>query len=135
VIGDFVVQAKVVDHEAQTRIQSTFADVATSAGSSVFAAGLIPAGSFVIGITVLVTSTVGGPASFDVGDGTDVDRWGASISGGSFTTTDITDFTSGAVTTFQVASDVVLTSTGVDFTSGNVRITVHYMTVATSTES
>jgi hypothetical protein len=135
VIGTFVVQAKVVDHEAQTRIQSTFADVATSAGSSVTAAGVIPAGSFVIAITVLVTSTVGGPASFDVGDGIDVDRWGASISGGSFTTTDITDFTSGAVTTFQVASDVVLTSTGVDFTSGNVRITVHYMTVATSTES
>ena len=136
VIGSaFVVQASVPDHEAETRIQSTFADVATSSGSSVFAAGLIPAGSFVIGITVLVTSTVGGPASFDVGDGTDVDRWGASISGAASTTTDITDFTTSSLTTFPFANDVRLTSTGVDFTSGSVRITVHYMTLQTSTDT
>jgi hypothetical protein len=75
---------------------------------------------------------VGGPASFDVGDGINVDRWGASISATFGTTTDITDFTSGAVTTFPATNDVVITSTGVDFTSGSIRITIHYTTLQTS---
>ncbi|MCK5318427.1 MAG: hypothetical protein KAJ55_10950, partial [Anaerolineales bacterium] len=85
-----------------------------------------------IGVTVRVLVSVGGPASFDVGDGTDVDRWGAAILSTIGTTTDITDFSSGAVTTFPLANDVVITSTGVDFTSGSIRITVHYMTLVTS---
>jgi len=132
VIGSLVVADSIANNSAETEIQSTFADVATSAGSSVTAASLIPAGSFVIGVTVRVIGTVLGPASFDVGDGTDVDRWGASIAISQLTTTDITDYTTGAVTTFPLANDVVLTSTGVDFTGGSVRITVHYMTLQTS---
>lgn len=131
-VGQLVSVANLADHLAETQMQTTFVDVATSAGSSVTAASLIPAGSFLIGITVRVISNVGGPASFDVGDGIDVDRWGASIAAGIGTTTDITDFTSGAVTTFPAANDVVLTSTGVDFTAGTVRITVHYTTLQTS---
>jgi len=131
-VGQLVSVANLADHLAETQMQTTFVDVATSAGSSVTAASLIPAGSFLIGITVRVISNVGGPASFDVGDGIDVDRWGASIASGIGTTTDITDFTSGAVTTFPAANDVVLTSTGVDFTAGTVRITVHYTTLQTS---
>ncbi len=131
-IGQLVVAASIVNNQAETQIQSTFADVATSAGSSVTAASLIPAGSFLIGVTVRVLVTVTGPTGFDVGDGTDVDRWGASIAVAATTTTDITDFNSGAVTTFPLANDVVLTSDGVDFTGGSVRITVHYMTLQTS---
>jgi len=107
--------------------------VSTPSGSSATAVGLIPAGSFVIGITVRVTTTVTGPSGFDVGDGIDVDRWGNSIAVASGTTTDITDFTSGAVTNFPVANDVVITSDGVDFTGGAVRITVHYQTLNPAT--
>jgi len=131
-VGQLVSVANLADHGAETQIQTTFADVATSAGSSVTAAALIPAGSFVIGVTVRVLVGVGGPASFDVGDGIDVDRWGAAISSGFGTTTDITDYTTGAVTTFPAANDVVITSTGVDFTSGSIRITIHYTTLLTS---
>jgi len=132
VTGQLVVAANVADHAAQIQIQTTFADVATSAGSSVFAAGLIPAGSFLIGVTVRVVTQVTGPTGFDVGDGTDVDRWGNSISVVAGTTTDITDFSSSSVTTFPFANDVRLTSDGVDFTGGSVRITVHYITLVTS---
>lgn len=132
VIGSLVVAASIANNSAETDIQSTFADVATTSGSSVTAVGLIPAGSFVFGVTVRVLDLVTGPSGFDVGDGIDVDRWGNSISIGALTTTDITDFTSGAVTTFQVANDVVLTSDGVDFTGGSVRITIHYLTITTS---
>ena len=130
--GDLRIVATAANHSAETQMQVTFADVATSAGSSVTAASLIPAGSFVIGVTVRVLTTVTGPTGFDVGDGIDVDRWGNSILVAAGTVTNIQSFTSGAVTTFPAANDVVITSDGVDFTGGSIRITVHYTQLQTS---
>ncbi len=131
-VGVLRVEATAAEHGAQTDMQTRFTDVATSAGSSVTAAGLIPAASFVIGVTVRVLTTVTGPTGFDVGDGIDVDRWGNSILVAAGTVSNISSFTSGSVTTFQVANDVVITSDGVDFTGGSIRITVHYTTLQTS---
>ncbi len=110
-------------------IRQARTSVSTAAGSSVTAAGLIPAGSFVIGVNVRVLTLVTGPTGFDVGDGIDVDRWGNSIAVAGSTTTTIVDYTTGAVTTFQVANDVVITSDGVDFTGGTIRIVVNYLTL------
>lgn len=108
--------------------------VSTPSGSSATAAGLIPAGSFVIGVTTRVQEGgISGPAGFDVGDGIDVDRWGNSLDPSSNAISDIRDFTSGAVTLFPTANDVVITSDGVDFTGGSVRITVHYLTLQAPT--
>jgi hypothetical protein len=108
--------------------------VSTPSGSSATAAGLIPAGSFVIGITTRVQDPgISGPAGFDVGDGIDVDRWGNSLDPSSNAISDIRDFTSGAVTLFPTANDVVITSDGVDFTGGSVRITVQYLSLNAGT--
>jgi hypothetical protein len=109
-------------------IEQVRTSVSTAAGSSVTAAGLIPAGSFVISVNVRVLTTVTGPAGFDVGDGIDVDRWGNSIAVAGSTTTTIADYTSGALTLFPTANDVVITSDGVDFTGGSIRIVVNYIT-------
>lgn len=131
VIGDafkFIADTSVAGSN-NLEIRQARTSVSTASGSSVTAAGLIPAGSFVIGVNVRVLTPVTGPAGFDVGDGIDVDRWGNSIAVAGSTTTDITDYTSGAVTTFQVANDVVITSDGVDFTGGTIRIVVNYMTL------
>jgi len=107
--------------------------VSTSSGASVTATNLIPAGSFVIGVTTRVTTTVTGPAGYDVGDGTDIDRWGNSILVAFDTTSDITDFTSGALTLFPAANDVVITSDGVAFTGGVIRLVVRYVTLGAPT--
>jgi hypothetical protein len=64
-----------------------------------------------------------------VGDGVDADFWGSSILVASGTTSDITDYTSSTLRNFPTANDVVITSDGVDFTGGEVRITVHYRTL------
>lgn len=116
-------------NQAITQIRTAEATVVTSSGSSVTASNLIPAGSFVIGLTTRVTTLVTGPAGYDVGDGADVDRWGNSILVAEDTTSDITDFQSSALTLFPAANDVVITSDGVDFTAGEILITVHYMTL------
>jgi len=99
----------------------------TPSGASVTAVALIPAGSFVVGITTRVTTGITGPAGYDVGDGVDVDLWGNSIAVALNTTSDITDFTSGALVNYPAVQDVIITSDGVDFTGGFVRVTVHYM--------
>jgi len=107
--------------------------IASMSGPSVTAVGLIPAGSFVIGVTTRVVVLITGPAGYDVGDGTDIDRWGNSILVAINTTSDITDFTSSALSTFPAANDIVITSDGSNFTAGTIRITVHYIDLTAPT--
>lgn len=124
----FIADSSVVGSN-NLEIRQARTSVSTASGSSVTAAGLIPAGSFVIGVNVRVLTTVTGPTGFDVGDGVDVDRWGNSIAVAGSTTTTIADYTSGALTLFPAANDVVITSDGVDFTGGSIRIVVNYITL------
>ncbi len=114
-------------NEQFMRVRQASTLLATPSGASATAAGAIPAGSFVVGVTTRVVTTVTGPAGYDVGDGVDVDRWGNSIAVASGTTSDLTDATAAAHDSFPAANDVVITSDGVDFTGGSIRITVHYM--------
>lgn len=107
--------------------------VATPSGATATATNVIPAGAFVIGVTTRVTTLVTGPAGYDVGDGVNTDRWGNSIAVALGTTSDPTDFVSSALEIFPAANDVVITSDGVDFTGGAIRITVHYMTLTAPT--
>ena len=112
---------------AKTTILQARAEADASSGSSITLAGLIPAGAFVLGVTTRIRTNVSGPAGFTVGDGVDVDRWGTSNGLTSGSVTDGTDFTSGNLTLFSAANDVVITSDGVDFTGGTIAVAVHYM--------
>ena len=106
-------------------------------GATITASSLIPAGSIVLSVDVRVTTLITGATTFDIGDGSDVDRWGKDIAVAANTTTDLTDLTgtSGAIflPIFTAANDVVLTGVGGSFTAGAVRITVHYLTVISAT--
>ncbi len=113
-------------------VKRTQVNFALSSGSSVTVAS-IPAGSFVVGITARVTTAVTGPTGFDIGDGVDVDRWGNSIAVALGTTVDITDYTASELSLFPTISDIVITSDGVDFTGGVVRIVVHHMSLSAPT--
>lgn len=119
--------------QAETEIQFSTTLLATPSGLTATAAGLIPAGAMVLGITVRVQSTVTGPAGFDIGDGVNTDRWGNSIAVALGTQTTGADFVSSALEIFPVANDVVLTSDGVAFTGGAVRVSVHYISLAAPT--
>ncbi len=114
--------------EQYMSVRQATTTVSTPSGATATAIGLIPAGSFLVGVTARVTTAVTGPAGFDIGDGVTVDRWGNSIAVGLNTTTTMADYV-GATGhgSFPAANDVVLTSDGVDFTGGVVRLTVHYM--------
>lgn len=90
-------------------------------------AGAVPAGAIVTGLTARVTSAVTGATTFDIGDGSDVDRWGAAIAPTITTTTNSSDWTDTAIKADTAAKDIVLTPNGGAFTGGNVRLTVHYL--------
>jgi len=118
-----------VQGSAATTVTSATAVVLTPSGATATATALIPAGALVLGVTVRNINATG-PAGFDVGDGVNTDRWGNSISTVPGTASSSADFVSSAVEIFPVATDVVLTSDGVDFTGGQVRVNVSYITLA-----
>lgn len=131
--GTFSFAAGVVANGALTNVKSATVLLSALSGASVASSGLIPAGSIVLGITCRVTTLITGATTFDIGDGTDVDRWGAGIAVTSNTTTTAANATITSVPIYATATDVVLTANGSDFTAGAVRVTVHYISLTAPT--
>lgn len=89
--------------------------------------GLVPASVFCLGISVRVTTLIEGATTFDIGDGADVDRYGAAIALAAGTTTGIEDSTANPTGWTAAAGDVVLTANVSNFTAGVVHAAAHYI--------
>jgi len=107
--------------------------VLTPSGQTATIAGAIPTGVLVLGISLRVITAITGPATFSIGDGVDPDRWGAGIAVGLGTIARGTAQTSAVVEFFPAGNDIVITSDGVDFTGGEVRVIIHYVTFTAPT--
>lgn len=127
VTGDSVIAS------VATNLQATTAQIVTSGAAivgsvaSVTLTNLIPAGVLVLGVTTRVTTAITGATSFQVGDGTDTDKWGATVNIALNTTSDGADFTALTPTFYPATTSVVLTANGGNFTAGNIRVAVHYI--------
>lgn len=126
----------VVQTANASTVQRKQATVQSSAmsGASVTLTNLIPAGSAVVGVTVHPTTAItsgDGATTYNVGDGTDVDRWGAAIAFASDVT--LANITITSVPIYAAATSVVLTAIGGTFNAGVVRVTVHYDTITAAT--
>jgi hypothetical protein len=126
-------EIRLIDSSGQRTNTLHATDNQTVSGATFSFTNLIPAGSMVIGVTVRVTQTVTGATSFEVGDGTDPDRWGTAIAVTSGTTTTIASFTITNPVYYTTATSVVLTANGSNFSGGQVRATVHYMQLVAAT--
>lgn len=102
--------------------------LATTSGTTVTATSFVPDGAVVQSMNVLVTTTITGPTSFKIGDGSDDDIWGATIGLTAGTKTSSADYTaSGAVGLRTSATNVVLTrGSASDFTAGAVKLVLSY---------
>ena len=92
-------------------------------------------GALVVGVTTFVVTTATTATSFDVGDGADVDRWGAGVLVAGGTASEPAGFTDNSLQ-FQTggAGDVVLTANGGNFDgTGDVRVTLAYITLTAPT--
>lgn len=92
------------------------------------ATGLIPAGAIVFGVATRVTTAIVGATSYSVGDGVDIDRWGAGIPWNNNSLSDNSDWTVASIGVFPNGNDVVITAAGGTPTSGVVNISVFYLT-------
>jgi hypothetical protein len=133
-----VLKASGANNEAwniqHATIELTGLTGATATTSSLIPAGFIPAGSMVIGVTTRVNTLITGATSYDIGDGTDVDRWGATIAVALSTTSGPADYTDNTIQwQTAAAGDVVLTANGPNFSAGAVRITVAYISLTPPT--
>jgi len=101
-------------------------------GADTVAAGLIPDGAFLIGVSTRIDTAFGasnGTTGYQVGDG-DVDRWGniGAITQG--TRSDNTNATADATGFYTAASDVTITAVGGNFDgTGDLRVVVHYLDI------
>jgi hypothetical protein len=94
-------------------------------GASVSTTGLIPAGAFNCFAVLFIEEAITGATTFDIGDGTDVDKWGAAF-GVSAPNSSISSDWTAAPGFYPAGGDVVLTANGSNFTGGIVRIAVCY---------
>lgn len=107
------------------------ATLASVSGASVTATNVIPAGAKVVGVNTKVTvalGTGGGTTGYQVGDGTDADRWGTVTGTSTNTDTDGTNATADPEGTWSAAArNVVITANGGNFNgTGSIRVDVFY---------
>lgn len=100
-------------------------------GATATATNLIPGGVLVLGVSAYVTTTITGPTSYSIGDGTTPALFVNST--GRFTAGDTLDggYVSNTFkpTWFNNPNNVVLTANGGNFTAGAIRLVIHYMTI------
>lgn len=114
-------------------IKSAKATLSNVTGASVTATSLIPDGAFLIGVTTRVTTGLGttnGTTGYTVGDGSDVDLWGAITGTAAGTGSHSADFTAAGAsgTLYTSAQNVVITATTGNFDgTGVIEVFAHYM--------
>lgn len=120
--------------QATVLSQATVQSGAMSGGTLTLA-NLIPAKSLVLGVTIHPTTAItsgDGGTTYSVGDGTDIDRFGASVLFAA--DVDLANITSAGPTYYSSAASLVLTCDGgKTFNAGVVRATVHYITLTPAT--
>lgn len=128
VTGNTTVTANIQKTVGQKTYKLVSASETLSALSGATAAttNLIPAGARLKGVSCEVTTLIEGATSFNIGDGTDADRFGAAIALAATTTTDDTDATADPSGWSATAQDVTLTAVGSNFTAGEVVVTALY---------
>jgi hypothetical protein len=108
----------------------TLREVSTALSGATYVSTIaIPAYAVLIGVTTRVNTAITGATTYDVGDGTDVDLWGAAIPIAINSESRTANFTAVAATGAAATSrTVTLTANGSNFTGGVVEICLHYLT-------
>lgn len=131
--GDLYIAAYNNGYSTRIRVSTTTVNLS---GATSTATGLFPAKCIQLGVTYRVTTlaTSGdGGTSINVGDGSDPDRYGATIAFAAGTTGDLDDATADPRGWSASAGDVVFTCNGGTFSGGVVRVCAHYIDLTAPT--
>ena len=113
-------------NRAGLNVSSVEIDMAVPSGASFTTADLIPERAIVFGVTGVVTSAISGATTFRLGVAGDDTRYGSglSVAQGAW----ISGPSSPIV--YWAPTGMLVTSEGADFTSGNLRLAVHFATLS-----
>jgi hypothetical protein len=106
-------------------------------GATAVATGIIPANCLLLGVTTRITTDIvigGGGVNFDIGNGTDADAFANNIT--ALTANSTTNIAQHTITTpayYGAAANVVLTPDAGTFSSGQIRISAHYISLTAPT--
>ena len=100
---------------------------ALSGASATTTGTFIPDGAVVVGVTTRVSTALTGATGYQVGDGTDADRWGDINAFALNTTSDNANWTAGTIECFTAGGEITLTAKDSNFTAGAVEICVFYL--------
>lgn len=100
---------------------------ALSGASATTTGTFIPDGAVVVGVTTRVATALTGASGYQVGDGTDADRWGDVTGTAIGTTSDNVNWTAGTIECFTAGGNVTLTAKTANFTAGAIEICVFYL--------
>lgn len=126
--GDIIWTGVQSTHTEYCQQTSISASATLSGATTTIGSNLLPAGSVIRGVVARVTTAVTGATSFEIGDGTDVDRFGTAVAVALNTTTTTANWTITSLPVYPTAANIVLTANGSNFTGGVVRVTVLYDT-------
>lgn len=101
----------------------------TGGAATVVVADARPAKKFILGITGRVITVVAGAAltTINIGDGSDADRYGAAILKAAGTEFGYPDATADPREWLTASDDIVFTAAAGVFSSGEIRLDVHYV--------
>jgi hypothetical protein len=116
------------EHGAATMLMAVEEEIPLS-GATESTTIAFPNQCLILGASVRVTEAITGASSFDVGDGSNVDRFGGSL-GTSLGSTN--QGTIGGAGNYS-STNVVLTANGGNFTGGKVRVVLHYIRLRPAT--
>ena len=123
-------QTGTQDNGAALSIKSNMELLAVGTGATKSTTSLIPAGASLLAVTARVTTavTTDGADTFDIGDSTDPDRYGAAIAGTLATTVTAADYTAdpSGVWSASVREVILAAPAAAAFTAGEVRVVAHY---------
>jgi hypothetical protein len=124
------------DHGQSTVDKIIETEITSFSGATMTWSNCIPAGATVFSVTTRVTTILAGAGltSFAVGDGTDADRWGATLNIAAGSTSDGSNATITSIPCYPALTSVVITANGGNFTSGALRVSLHirYSTAPTT---
>ena len=102
----------------------------TLSGATTATTNIIPAGATVINVATTTTTTITGASGYQVGDGSDADRWGDITGTAVGTASGSADGTADPRWWSTAARAITLTAKTSNFTGGVVQVTVYYHTTA-----
>jgi hypothetical protein len=101
---------------------------AALSGATTVVAGAIPAKAIILGVATTTTTTITGASGYQVGDGSDADRWGDITGTAVGTDSDYNDYTAAPIPAWSAtAQDITLTAKTSNFTGGVVQVDVAYI--------